>query len=489
MDSLTLIEPAAWAAHTFGRVQLGDRRRTRRVVALASCLLRRPNASLPEQMRTLSALKGVYRLLDGSALTHEALSTPHWEQTRLAAGQYPIVLLVQDTTEIDHTHHPRTTGLGPIGNGGGQGYLLQTVLAIVPASGPASKPTSRQVLGIAYQEPFVRTGAPKGQSCAQRRRRERESQVWSRAVTAIGGPPPDQNTGTRWVHVGDRYSDIFAFLQTCQHQHTDFLIRAAQDRRVLYTPIPSGPEAATPTPTPVAAKVAHLLTLARSQPCVDKRVIEVPAQHGRSARQAEVALSLLAAQLLSPQNSPPAPAIPIWVIRIWETTPPADGQEPLEWVLLTSVPTTSISQGWERRDWYCCRWLCEDYHQCLKTGCRVEARHLQSRERLVRLLGVLGVVAMRLLQLREQARLHPEQPAGTVVPTEVVQVVAALAHTASTTLTVGRFWEEVARQGGYLGRTHDGPPGWQTLWRGWLYIQSLLDGIHLARDRPRLICG
>jgi hypothetical protein len=179
------------------------------------------------------------------------------------------------------------------------------------------------------------------------------------------------------------------------------------------------------------------------------------------------------------------------VIRIWETTPPADadGQEPLEWVLMTSVPTTSISQGWERHDWYRCRWLCEDYHKCLKTGCRLEERHLQSRKRLVRLLGVLGVVAMRLLQLREQARLNPEQPAGEVVPGEVVQVVAALAHTVSSTLTVGRFWKEVARQGGYLGRTHDGPPGWQTLWRGWLYIQSLLDGIHLARDRPPLICG
>jgi hypothetical protein len=32
----------------------------------------------------------------------------------------------------------------------------------------------------------------------------------------------------------------------------------------------------------------------------------------------------------------------------------------------------------------------------------------------------------------------------------------------------------VAQQGGYLGRKRDGPPGWKTLWRGWLYVQAVL---------------
>src|SRR5207249_1339386 len=175
---------------------------------------------LPQQMHASSALKAAYRLLSEDGLTHAALSQPHWNATRERAGHQERVLLIQDTTEIDHSHHPKTEGLGPIGNGRGRGYLLQTVLAVLPQP--------RQVLGIAAQEPFLRKRAPKGQSCVQRRTRQRESQVWSRMVTAVG-PAPDTST---WVHVGDRYSDIFDFMEACRAQRAHFLIRVAQDRRI-----------------------------------------------------------------------------------------------------------------------------------------------------------------------------------------------------------------------------------------------------------------
>ena len=76
----------------------------------------------------------------------------------------------------------------------------------------------------------------------------------------------------------------------------------------------------------------------------------------------------------------------MWVIRVWEEQAP-EGEEPLEWVLLTSVPTTTLEQAWERVDWYRHRWLVEDYHQCLKSGCRIEQRQLQTVDGLIRRLG------------------------------------------------------------------------------------------------------
>jgi hypothetical protein len=423
---------------------------------MAARLMRRPDASLPQQMRSSRALKAAYRLLNEPDVTHAALSSPHWQATRAQAGREDLVLLIQDTTEIDHSQHPKTSGLGPIGNGGGQGYLLQTVLAVVPQP--------RHVLGIAAQEPFLRKPAPKGQSCVQRRSRERESQVWSRLVQAVGAAP----AGSTWVQVGDRYSDIFDFLETCREHGCHFLIRVAQDRRIVNDD----------------GTVESLLAAIRAQAAVDQRELFLPAHEGLAARTAQLSLSLRAAVLRPPADSRKKPALQVWLVRVWEHAPPADVDEPLEWILLLSLPTLSIAEGWQRAEWYSCRWLAEDYHQCLKTGCALEQRHLQSYEALVRLLGFLALIALRLLQLRELARLEPERLASDALPQDLVRVVAALADVAPETLTLGSFWREVARQGGHQGRKGDGPPGWKTLWRGWLDIQLLLEGVHLAARLP-----
>src|SRR5262249_45645764 len=162
----SLLTPRRWARETFGAAQLRDPRRTRRAVGLAAALLRRPKASLPEQLHSPAALKAAYRLLGEEAAGYPQLLTPHWQQTRQAAGAQPVVLLVQDTTFIDYTHHPKTQGLGPIGDGKGRGYLLQSVLAVVP--------TTRHVLGLAHLEAFLRERAPR-QTSAQRKERGRGS--------------------------------------------------------------------------------------------------------------------------------------------------------------------------------------------------------------------------------------------------------------------------------------------------------------------------
>jgi len=448
--------PTDWAERTFATVDLKDRRRERRAVSLAASLMRHPDASLPQQMGAPSALKAAYRLLDQDDVTFAALSTPHWEATRDRAARQNLVLLVQDTTEIDYSHHPKTESLGPIGNGRGQGYLLQTVLAVLPQP--------RQVLGIAAQEPFLRKNAPKGQSCTQRRARERESQVWSRMVQAVGRAPE----GSTWVHVGDRYSDIFDFMEACREHTGHFLIRVAQDRRIYADD----------------GTVESLLASVRGLPAQDQRELKLRAKDGKKGRTAQLSISFRAATLRPPAHSRHKAPLAVWLVRVWEADPPDDVDEPLEWVLLTSVPTLSVADAWERAEWYSCRWLVEDYHQCLKTGCSLEQRHLQTYDGLVRLLGFLAPLAVRLLQLRELARLEPERLASEALPRELVQVVAYLAEVPLSELSVGSFWRTVARQGGHQGRKGDGPAGWKTLWRGWLEIQTLLEGVHLAARLP-----
>ena len=152
----------------------------------------------------------------------------------------------------------------------------------------------------------------------------------------------------------------------------------------------------------------------------------------------------------------------------------------MEWILLTSVPTTTLEQAWERVGWYEQRWIVEDYHQCLKTGCRLEARQVQSADRLIRLLGFLSPLAVRLLHLRDLARREPDRPAHEVLEADLLTVVAAQVGQAPTLMTTGAFWQAVAQQGGFLARRSDGPPGWKTLWKGWLRVQTLLEGVHLG---------
>ena len=477
MPPSTLLSPLLWAEATFGSVRLGDPRRERRALTMAYAMARETGASLPKQLHDEAALEATYRFLHSGHVSYEELLRPHVEMTRQDCREHKEVLLIQDTTEVDYQHHPTTSGLGPVGNSSHQGFLLQTVLAVVPSS--------RQVLGIAHQDPFLRKTAPAKEPKQERLQRERESLVWERSVRALGAPPD----GVCWVHVGDRYSDSFSFLYLCREMQCDFVIRAAQDRCVdllvaqAEKPVPARshhPE----RPSPPAE---HLFAVVGRWPAQASSTVEITASQKHKARTAKVLLSWQPLRLLPPrsQESKGWHPLVVWVIHVWEPEPP-DGVQALEWLLLSSLPTQTQEQAEQRVDWYRARWMVEDFPQGLKTGCQLEQRQIQDYEGLRTILGFLSPMAVRLMQLRAASRQDPEQPARQVLPLDVVEVVAHLDHRSAETMTVQHCWHAIARYGGYLGRKSDGPPGWKTLWRGWLHIQTLGEGVHLAPFLSRL---
>jgi len=165
---------------------------------------------------------------------------------------------------------------------------------------------------------------------------------------------------------------MFPFFQACRSTQTHFLVRAAQNRRVEVC----------------EEAITSSLTQARAFPSQASRPFEVPARHGHHGRSTQLQLACGQMTLLPPRHEPRGSKDPmtVWVIRVWEEQAP-EGEEPLEWVLLTSVPTTTLEQAWERVDWYRHRWLVEDYHQCLKSGCRMEERQGPPVDGLIRRLG------------------------------------------------------------------------------------------------------
>src|SRR5436305_7203743 len=165
MYTQKVLDPKGWAERTFGSVQLHDRRRTRRAVKAATNLAENPLGSLPAQMRTWKEIKALYRLLDEPDVSFAALMQPHLQQSRQQATSSPVVLLIQDTTDIDLSHRHKISGVGQIGNERGRGFFVQTVLAV--------RPQTREVLGCLAKATLCAHSGSRGRttvSTAQARR-------------------------------------------------------------------------------------------------------------------------------------------------------------------------------------------------------------------------------------------------------------------------------------------------------------------------------
>src|SRR6266700_2091061 len=242
MDVEGLEHPEKWAVETFGTADLGDLRRTDRLVKMATAIAENPSASLPESMRDWAETLAAYRFLDNEAVTHEQIMLPHWMTTRQEAMRHSRVLLAADTTDVSRVMRPPRV------------WVPSDVGAKHKASSCTRSwrwmPIREPLLGCMYQEPFVRQGAPKEETKAQRKKRVRESQKWEHSTQAVG-PVPEQQ---KWIYVVEPGFDIYTFWQPCEQLGYDFVVRVAQDRRVLLDEVEDAED----------PEVQRLKTLARS---------------------------------------------------------------------------------------------------------------------------------------------------------------------------------------------------------------------------------
>jgi hypothetical protein len=453
------IETGAWAQEQFGDCQLGDVRRRRRLIQVAERVADNPSASFPRQIPSWSDLKAAYNLFDREEVTFEAIARPHWERTRsVAPGRY---LVLGDTTEIDFGYRRDIEGLSAIGNGSGRGFLLHNALMVAA--------DTEAVIGVAGQVIHYRQPAPKRENKSQRFKREdRESRVWGDVVDQIGRPAE----GVQLIHVFDRGADDFEVFCHLIENGDDWVVRAKSIHRKIHTP--SGEE------MPLQA---YLKTL----PLAGTYELKLRARPKQPARTAKLEVRFGALWMPVPRHRSayvkrlnPAPIV-MNVVWVREVDPPA-GVEPIEWVLYTSLPVKTFDDAWTVIEYYECRWLIEEYHKAIKTGCGVQRRLLRTADRLEPVVGLMSVVAVRLLQLKTIAREEPERPARTVVPSLWLQMLKAARKNLRRVhdLTVYQFYRELAKLGGFLGRRSDGEPGWITIWRGWEKLNTLVQGANLA---------
>lgn len=454
-------DTAKWSQQQWGQAQLGDARRTSRALRLGQALAARPDASLPAQTGSWGEVKAADRLLNEPEVTHAALTRHHVEMARSPARSPDsgVFLFVQDTRELDYTHHPHTQGLGLINRDRGRGFMFPSCLRVPPRA------PSPKGLGLAQQRLWTRHKINKGtESRYQRRKRRTEYDLWAEVVEAIG-PAPPAASATVWVRVADRASDVFSYWLRARRLRWHCLSRGVQDR-VSRT---------------ASREEAGLLKGSRQLPRQTRKEMALRGRDGKPKRQALLQVAGSEIGVGAAKMRPERKEKPIrgWAIRGWEESPVGDA---IEWVLLSTVEITNAENALEQVEGYASRWIIEEYHKCLKTGCGMEKRQMESAPGLFAWFGFLAIVAVRLLQWRAMSREEPDRPVQEVIPEAMARVVAE-GLSVRGELTGEGFWRGVARLGGFIGRQADGDAGWQTLWRGWQRLQDLCWGADFFNAR------
>jgi hypothetical protein len=460
-------EPArSFARQHFGAADLGHQKRNACLARVAEKICRHPGGTLPTKLADPNDYKAMDALMNPEEVTHQSVLAPHLRRTGdLIASAQDVVLVLHDTTDLDYSGLG-IPELGPIGNGGGRGYLCHNSLAV--------DPRKKEVLGLVLRILHARVPAPKKEGVkAKRQRKSRGSRLWSTAVEALGRPAG----GVHVVDVADRGADIFEFLAKEKELGRRCLARACYNR---------------------AIKVGHggegektlLFDYLRSLPAAGKQAKKIFDRALGRERQASLAVAYAAAELQVPHvkkgeyaNVP----IPAWAVRVWEPNPPA-GQKPLEWFLVSLEPVTSVEDAWQRCGWYECRYMVEEYHKGQKTGCDIERLQFTTQQASQPMIALLSVVAVMLLNLRLACR-QPEaatRKASEVIDPHYEEILRAWRYkTPRPEMTVKEFFMALARLGGHMNRESDGDPGWLVLWRGWMKLQSMLDGAEAERRRQK----
>lgn len=456
--SITTLQPAGqWAQNEFAFAELGDPRRNKRLVNIATNLAASPDGTLPQAFPDWAELKGAYRFFDNAVVDFEKILQPHLKRTRLACREAGEYLMIEDSSDLDFSHHARTQDLGMIGNGEGRGFALHSVLAVRVEAWTLEQRPEGRVVGLFDQQCRRPRPAPAAESRRERLKRPRKSNWWAEVFRKVGQAP----SGCRWIYIADRESDFYEPIHTCQQVGIDFIIRGYQDRRLADQ----------------AGKLREVLAKA---PALGQSMVELRSRGGEPVRTAIVELRSVRVDLDGPWRPGgwQDPLRGVWVLEVQEAQAPEGVKEPLHWVLLTSLPCRTLAEARRVVGCYSARWWVEEYHKALKSGAGVENSQLERGGRLESLIAVLAVVAVRLLNAKMLARSRPEgSEAKKSFGPEALAILERRFGRPKGGWSNRNVLIATARLGGFLARKHDGLPGWQTIWRGWQRLIWMCEGL------------
>lgn len=470
-----------WAEQTFGRCELGDRRRTRRLVKVAGqCASHAGDAPSRACRGDSASNEGAYRLLRNDAVAPEAIAEGGFLATAEAARGCEELLAVEDTTVLSYGHAvaQQLGDLGGKAESAKRGYWVHSVLLLDSASG--------RTVGLIEQQRWCRAREARGQRHRRQERayEDKESFKWQRASEHMSERLGE--TMARVIAVCDREADVYRYLRYKHDQRQRFIVRAAWERRVddegrcVFEALEQAPVLG-----------AHGVALAQRG-----------GQHARRARKARLEVRAAPVTLRAPKRAPELGPLEVNAILASEPSPPR-AEEALHWLLFTSEPIETLDAATRVLGYYGHRWRIEDFHKAWKSGAKVEQLRMQWADNLERMAVVCAFIAVRLLQLREvlelsQAVSDKANPpgraaakvscAGVLEEAEwrVLWMTQQVKPPPKEAPSLRWAYEAVAKLGGWLDTKRTGRAGWEAMWEGWFRLQDRVDGYLMAQGQsPR----
>lgn len=448
---------------------LPDARLNQRLETLVELAALDPAASIPRMTGTESEREAAYRFLANERVAFDAVLLPHVERTSDRAEAAKLILVVHDTTKFK-LEGSRGTELGYL-NTGARGFYLHASIAV-------ENTEQRECFGVLHATTLFRESVRKtkeslsGAACAALT--DRESERWWSHVEAV----EERLLGRcEIIHVADCEADSYTLLAKMVQAKYRFVTRMARDRSAR-----SDSEAAWSLVSQITAAAEHVAE--REVPLSARTNSRPPRTQqrfpSRDARFAKLRFAAMPLQLKRPRyldDSYPS-EIEVNVVHVYEVDAPK-GAEPVEWFLFTTEPAGTREEVLAVVDCYRRRWVIEEFFRAVKTGCAYEQRQLEGKHAWLTLLAITLPLAWRLLQLRHLARSAPDAPATTVLTLTEVDVLRHLRPKLSAQPKVREAMFAVAEMGGHV--KNNGNPGWLVLHRGMSRLQTLAEGVELAR--------
>jgi hypothetical protein len=455
-ESMVLEEEVASA-------EFGDVRLNQRLRLILDRSEKNPNLSIPAAMQGRAEMEAAYRIFANENVTPEKIHAPHYTKTKQRIADYRVCLLVQDTTELDLTRpNQQMKGVGPMSSNSQFGVFVHPLMAFAPDGIP---------LGFVWQKTWARDAIETDLTPEAKKKmrnetpiEEKESVRWIeglRAAREVANECPQ----TQCMLVCDSESDIYEMFtepRTTDHDRPlDILVRGCQDRAT-------------------SKKGESILDLVRATACRYTAVVNVSSrkaktkvetrkrQMNRPARTAEVEVRSCKITLRPPNRvDRTLESVTVNVVLVEEAMPP-EGQVPIQWMLITSLPIDTDEQVRDVVAYYCVRWGIEVYFKTLKTACRIEDRQFEFLDRELNALAVYMLVAWRVMLLCRLGRTCPDLDCEVLFETSEWQSVYTIVKKKTPPNKPPRLNEVIrmiASLGGYVPRSKT-EPGTQTLWIG-----------------------